>query len=92
MTGSYEGYRDFIPEWFVKATAKDIIEQLSEDEKEELLKNPDYIDHHEGFGMWIRNTYIHGKDLPMMFPIMADDLSAIIFEEVIEELTGEKVE
>ncbi len=90
MTGSYEGYRDFIPEWFVKATAKDIIEQLAEDEKEELLKNPDYIDHHEGFGMWIRNTYIHGKDLPMLFPIMADDLSAIIFEEVISMLKGEE--
>lgn len=50
------------------------------------MKNPDYIDHHEGIGMWIRNIYIYGKDLPILFPVIADDLSAIIFEEVIDRL------
>lgn len=75
-------------ESFVEETANDIIKKLGEDDKKYLLENSDYIPHHFGFGLWIRNTYIHGQELPLEYGD-PDDLSGEIFDEVIRILRGE---
>ena len=70
---------------FVKKTAEDAFSKLSKKDKKALLEHPDPVDHHFGYGMYIRNHYIHGKELP--FPVaFADDLSAEIVEEIIKKV------
>lgn len=69
-------------EEFIGNVVNDIIDNLDDDEKQNWIDNPEYD--HFGRGMWIRNTYLWGQNLPfMLFP---DDLSSVIFEKVIEEL------
>ena len=56
---------------------------LSNEDKDYLLNHPDYFDHHFGYGMYLRNEYIHsgvldeGDDdrIPILF--IADDMSEI---------------
>ena len=70
---------------FVTETVNDAISKLTEADKKELLEHPDPVFHHLGYGMYIRNHYIHGKELP--FPVVfADDLSAEIVEEIIKKV------
>ncbi|MBR5944331.1 MAG: hypothetical protein IKZ94_05220 [Lachnospiraceae bacterium] len=84
---SEKGIPDFEKEHekFVDETVKDAVSKLTEADKKALLENPDPIEHHFGYGMYIRNHYIHGKDLS--FPVtFADDLSAEIVEEIIKKI------
>lgn len=69
---------------FVKAVAKDCIKSLSEEEKDYIRNNPD-DDYHFGYGMYIRNHYIHGKELAFNF-FHADDLSGEIMQTIIDSL------
>ncbi len=86
-----KGIHDFEKEResFVADTVKDAISKLTDTERKELLEHPDPIEHHFGYGMYIRNHYIHGKELK--FPIFsADDLSEEIVEGIIKMLKQEE--
>ena len=84
-----------------KLTIDEIVEtelnRLSDEDKKALLENPDYIDHHFGYGMYIRNEYIHSGKMkdpeqntdpndPYYPYIHPDNLSEIIFEKIIEKI------
>ena len=82
-----EGIPDFEKEHdkFVADTVNDAISKLTDADKKELLEHPDPVDHHFGYGMYIRNHYIHGKELP--FPVaFADDSSTEIVDEIIKKV------
>ena len=70
---------------FVADTVNDAISKLTDADKKELLEHPYSVDHHFGYGMYIRNHYIHGKELPFLVAF-ADDLSAEIVEEIIKKI------
>lgn len=72
----------------MEETAYKLLSELKEEDKKVLLENPDYSLHHFGFGLYIRNQYIHGKDLDFFF-VQADDLSHDVFEELIRLLKEE---
>ena len=72
-------------EEFVEAVARDCIEHLSEKDKQCFRDNRDPYDYHTGYGMYIRNHYIHGKKLGFIC-LMADDLSHEIIVRIIEIL------
>ncbi len=48
---------------FVDRVAKDVLEKLNDKEKEYIFLHPDSTTHHFGLGLWVRNNYIHGKEL-----------------------------
>ena len=71
-------------------------EQLSEDDRRAIAEMEDVIGLHFSLGLWIRNTWIHGKSeeevnaLARLFdenysegyyPFEPDDLSSLILEE-----------
>lgn len=68
---------------YVSDIAKKIIEELSDNDRKELLKDSNYINHHFGFGMYIRNNYIYEK---IDIKIDADEMSADIFYEILKQL------
>lgn len=73
---------------FINSTASELLKELSEEDKMRLYEHPDYIEHHFGFGMYIRNHYIHGKELE--FGVFhADDLSYEIFDALIPLIRAE---
>ncbi len=63
------------------------IRKLSEDDKKALLEHPDYQEHHFGYGMYLRNEYVHSgrlkEDSMLCLP---DDLSEKIFMRIIRKL------
>ena len=73
-------------ESFLTETTTDIIRELDDDDRQFLLENPDYSENHFGFGLWIRNTYIHDRNVPLEYG-WPDDLSARIFDRVIQMLS-----
>ncbi len=66
--------------------------RLSEEDKTFLLEHPDYYEHHFGYGMYLRNEYIHSgildtkeeDGIPILY--IADDLSEILFDRIIEKI------
>ena len=70
---------------FAEDKARDIVSNLTEEEKQELLINQEYGNHYLGFGLWIKNTYIYGKKLPMEY-CSAGEMGIRIFDEVINLL------
>ena len=75
-------------EAFIRDTTEKVIAELTQEDKEFLLAHPDPIEHHFGLGLYIRNQYIHGKDLGFIYAF-ADDLSGEIVERVIRVLQQE---
>lgn len=61
---------------------------MTEEDKEYYLHHPDYDEHHFGYGMYLRNNYIHGK----LKVAMPDNMSEEIFETIIELLKKERKE
>lgn len=57
--------------------------------KEYLLNNPDYYEHHFGYGMYLRNKYIHNK---IEGAVMEDVMSENIFDKIIALLKQENEE
>lgn len=52
-----------------------------------MLKDSNYINHHFGFGMYIRNNYIYEK---IDIKVDADDMSSDIFYEIVDILNSQK--
>ncbi len=76
---------------FVEYVANDVIRSLKEKDKKYLINHPDPVDHHFGLGLYIRNKYIHGKEL--CFLCFPDDLSSEIVRTIIRKLApaGERI-
>lgn len=68
---------------YVKEIANKVINELSKEEKEKILKISDYSGEHFGLGLYIRNNYIYNK---IDLNVDADDMSYDIFNEIIEIL------
>lgn len=66
----------------VREIAEEEVNSMSDEDKEYYLNHPDYNEHHFGYGMYLRNNYIHDK-IDVLSP---DDMSADIFEEIIKLL------
>ena len=79
---------------FERKVAEHIAKGLSNEDKATILKNPNYSRYHFGFGMYIRNRYIHGRELRAQmesrFIKMADDISAGVFHDLVKILQDEK--
>ena len=76
------------PDAFINETVEAALSELTEEDKKALLDNPDPLDHHFGYGMYIRNRYIHGKKHGLI-AMDKDSLSAQIVEEIIKRLQEE---
>ena len=79
-----------------KYTIDEIVEieanRLNEEDKKTILNNPDYTDYHFGYGIYLRNEYIHSGRVCddelsethlYLFP---DDLSKIIFDRIVKRI------
>ncbi len=75
---------------FQRTVAEHLAKNLSEEDKKTILEDPKYERHHFGFGMYIRNKYIHGRNIQANkgkgFVMPADSISADIFHELVEIL------
>lgn len=61
---------------------------LSENDENILLKNPNYIDYHFGLGLHIRNNYIYNKS--NSFAYEPDEMSEDIFNTILILLKANK--
>ena len=69
-------------EEFIDNVVNDIVDNLDDEGKQNWIDNTEYD--HFGRGMWIRNKYLWGQNLPFIFE--PDDMSEVIFNKVIEAL------
>ena len=69
-------------EEFIDNVVNDIIDNLDDDEKQNWIDNYEYD--HFGRGMWIRNKYLWGQNIPSTYH--TDDLSVEIFNKVIKTI------
>lgn len=74
-------------EEFVRDVALDCIDNMSLKDKESIIDDPCPIDYHFGYAMYIRNNYIHDRELPDWgFLVRPDDLSSEIMKCIISLL------
>jgi hypothetical protein len=75
---------------FQRAVAEHLAKNLSEEDKKTILEDPEYTKYHFGYGMYIRNKYIHGRNIQANngkgFVMPADSISADIFHELVKIL------
>ena len=71
---------------FIRETAEDLIRNLSEEDREMILQNPDYVQHHFWLGLYIRNRYIYNNPDLSFWPYHADHISHDIFDCVVSLL------
>jgi hypothetical protein len=76
---------------FINETAADAVSKLSKKDRKALLEHPDPLEHHFGYGMYIRNHYIRNKELPFL-AVSIDRLSTEIVEEIIRRVQEEASE
>lgn len=69
---------------FIEDVARKCIADMTEEEKQTFRDDPDPSNYHFGYGMYIRNKYIRGKELPIEFTYDADRMSGLILERIIE--------
>ena len=69
-------------EEFTNSVVDDIVDNLDDEDKQNWIDNFEYD--HFGRGMWIRNKYLWGQNIPSTYH--PDDLSEEIFKKVIEKL------
>ena len=48
---------------FIRAVAEDCLSTMSDEDKEYIRNHPNTGEYHFGYALYIRNHYIHGKDL-----------------------------
>ena len=73
----------------IEKVAKQVIETLSDEDKKYICEHPNPITYHFTLGMYIRNKYIYNNSEFDLFP-MPDDISNMIIEKIIVELTGKE--
>ena len=61
------------------------VSTMSNEDRQYFLKHPNYYEHHYGYGMYLRNNYIHDK----INVAMPDSMSRDIFESIISILRNE---
>ena len=71
---------------FIEESANDLLQSLSNEDKETLRKTPDYASQHFGLGLYIRNKYVHGRSADDALPFRADTVSHMIYDRMIEKL------
>ncbi|MBO5521726.1 MAG: hypothetical protein J5973_08645 [Eubacterium sp.] len=71
---------------FLQETAESLIRDISEEDKEAILQNPDYAQHHFWLGLYIRNRYLYTRPETERLPFRADKISRDIFERSVEIL------
>ena len=71
---------------FLQETAESLIRDISEEDKEAILQNPDYAQHHFWLGLYIRNRCIYTRPETERLPFRADKISRDIFERSVEIL------
>ena len=69
---------------FIEDVARKCIADMTEEEKQTFMDDPDPLNYHFGYGMYIRNKYLRGKELPIEFIYDADRMSGQILEKIIE--------
>ena len=62
---------------FVNKVAKEVLNGLSDKDKEYIYMNPNSVAHHFGLGLMIRNKYIYNNDNEYVSD-SPDNLSSII--------------
>ena len=72
---------------FVDDVAKNIADDLNQSEREFIIGTPEPFQQDFGLGLWIRNNYIHNRELDFYYRD-ADSLSTIILERVASLLIG----
>lgn len=87
QSGSYESICNSEDEYIIR-TVETEYQNLSLEDKEILMRNPHPVMHHFGYGMYIRNRYIHGKHLGFEFS-NPDELSWKIMEKIIRRVHEE---
>ena len=73
----------------IEKVAKQVIETLSDEDKKYICEHPNPITYHFTLGLYIRNKYIYDNSEFEGYP-MADDISNMIIEKIILELTGKE--
>ncbi len=71
---------------FIEEVANKEINSMNEKEKKSFLGKPQY--QHFGYGLYLRNKYIHGKKFDMR--IDADGMSHQIFDRIVEKINIKK--
>ena len=71
---------------FLQETAESLIRDISEEDKEAILQDPDYAHHHFWLGLYIRNRYIYTRPETERLPFRADKISRDVFERFIKIL------
>ena len=74
---------------FVLEVADDCFAGLTEEQKEMINDNPNSIDYHFGYCMYIRNHYIYNNIDNLDFEVDPDALSSTIMDVLIERITGD---
>ncbi len=69
---------------FIEDVARKCIADMTEEDKQAFRNDPDPSNYHFGYGMYIRNNYLRGKELPIEFTFDADRMSGLILERIIE--------
>lgn len=80
----------YVDSKLLERIANEVIADLSEEDKEYMVLNPDPIMYHFTLGMYIRNQYIYEKEEFANFIGQPDDVSNDIIELVIEKLSSER--
>lgn len=71
---------------FLQETAESLIRDISEEDKEAILQDPDYTHHHFWLGLYIRNRYIYTRPETERLPFRADKISRDVFERSVKLL------
>ena len=71
---------------FLQETAESLLKDISEEDKEAILQDPDYAHHHFWLGMYIRNRYIYTRPEAELLPFRADRISRDVFERSVKLL------
>lgn len=68
---------------FLQETAESLISDISEEDKEAILQDPDYAHHHFWLGLYIRNRYIYTRPETERLPFRADKIARDVFERSV---------
>lgn len=76
---------------FVNRVAKEVLNGLSDKDKEYIFMNPNSDAHHFGLGLIIRNAYIYNDDVGLLFE-NPDNLSSRIISKIASMIIDNTLE